>query len=202
MCKLLCFNGPRKSGTSKHDLNYEGNYCMFILQSMCIKMIEVHSVVARECFSPILCNSLLCCVCWPCNSRIWDLTRSRSLRLSCSCGERTKSNKYTCSVCVSAAPKALCSFISQVIMSSALSWESSQPLAKVPAQSSDQNQRENTSSTIICLRSAGDHNSLLSEVGGQTLQPWWATCLASWKSKDLFYFPLYMSERGAPRASL
>lgn len=50
-------------------------------------------------------------------------------------------------------------------MSSALSWESSQPLAKVPAQSSDQNQRENTSSTIICLRSAGDHNSLLSEVG-------------------------------------
>lgn len=30
---------------------------------------------------------------------------------------------------------------------------------------------------------------------GHMLQLWWATYLASWKSRDLFYFPLYMSGR-------
>lgn len=40
------------------------------------------SLLPNECFSPSRCSSLLCCVCWPRNSRIWDLIRSRSLWLS------------------------------------------------------------------------------------------------------------------------
>ena len=51
------------------------------------------SLVPSERFSPLLCNSLLCCVCWPCcNSRIWDRTRSRSLWFSVSCEDKTEKN--------------------------------------------------------------------------------------------------------------
>lgn len=201
MCRLLSFNDPRESGMSKHDLNMRAiTVCLSC--SQCVSMQPVHdrSLVMCESFSPILCNSLLCCVCWPCNSRIWDLTDSRSLWLSrsVSCKER-KQNKYTWSVYDSIQLQKLFNFSGHTVFYSFL--------GKQPATA-------NSASPVLWSKPERKHwlYDHLPEVSwwsqqsfdggwGQMLQPWWATCLASWKSKDLFYFPLYMSEK-APRANV
>lgn len=50
----------------------------------------------NKCFSPFLCGSLLCCVCFSRKSVIWDLTRSDSLWLSrsVSCGKKRKKKNH------------------------------------------------------------------------------------------------------------
>lgn len=108
-------------------------------------------LVPSKCFSPCL----LCCVCWP---RNWDLLRSLWFSRSVSClkRQRKKEKGHT-----GIQPESS-HFISQVTKSS-----SSSELTKCP---------DNISPTIVCLRTAGDHDDLSLEVEVQTLQPWWATC--------------------------
>ena len=65
-------------------------------------------------------------------------------------------------------------FISQVTVS----------FSSEPAKRSD-----NISPTIVCLRTAGDHNDLSLEVEVKRSSHDEQHASASWKSNDLFYFP-------------
>lgn len=56
-------------------------------------------------FSPILCCSLFCCVCWLLNSQIWDRIRSLRLSFSVSCEKKEEKNNM-CLVIFNSAAKS------------------------------------------------------------------------------------------------